>query len=133
MLKTVPVVKFAAVTVKSTLPALVIITVCVVLLVTMTLPKLTLDGLTLSCKTAATPVPCRETTVGLLFASLVMVMLPAAAPAAGGANCAVNVVDAPAVKLNGAVKFVLKPAAPPASVTDETFTVEPPVLVTVNV
>ena len=60
----------------------------VALLPTVTLPKLSLVGLVVSCAAGAvTPVPVIETEVGLLDALLTKETWPDALPAAVGANC----------------------------------------------
>ena len=75
--------------VRLALPLLLIVTDCVPELPTVTLPKLRLTGLTVSCATgAAAPVPLSEISVGLLEALLVKVICPEALPTAVGANCA---------------------------------------------
>jgi hypothetical protein len=64
------------------------VSVCVLVTPTATLPKLMLDGMTdiWDC----TPAPLNEMLVGELVAVLTIVILPAAEPAAAGANFAVS-------------------------------------------
>jgi hypothetical protein len=69
--------------VRLALPAFFRVTVCELLPPTLTLPKLTLDGVTVSC--GCVPVPLRET-VSESEASPVNVRVPLAAPADCGAN-----------------------------------------------
>lgn len=60
---------------------------------TVTLPNETLAGLASSVAVPATPVPERVRVCGELGALSVKLMLPCAAPAAVGANCAEKVMD----------------------------------------
>jgi len=55
---------------------------------TVTLPKLTLEGVTEIC--GCTPAPLKEIVVGELVAVLATVILPTAAPAAAGAKFTVS-------------------------------------------
>ena len=72
------------------LPVLATVTNCVPVLPKLTLPKLMLEGLAVSCTTgAAIPLPLSETSVGLLAALLTKEICPEALPVEAGANCAV--------------------------------------------
>ncbi|MGD1212835.1 MAG: hypothetical protein ABR973_15955, partial [Candidatus Acidiferrales bacterium] len=75
------------------LPVFVRVTVCELLPPTLTLPKLTLDGVTVSCD--CTPVPLKAIGVGEPGALLVSEMLPEAVPEEVGAKTALNVVLLP--------------------------------------
>ena len=74
-------------------PVLVIVTFCVDEDPVLTLPKPRVVVLNERSSVAATPVPLRAITFGEFGALLRIVMLPLAAPAEAGANCALNVVD----------------------------------------
>jgi len=91
-------------------PLAVRVPVTVPLFPTTTLPKGNVVGLTVSCPTAAVPVPDNGI-VRLGFEALeVIVTLPLAAPDVVGANETLNVALCPAVNVNGAVMPVkLKP------------------------
>ena len=89
-LKPVPVAVMAEI-VALAFPELVSVTVCWPLLPTETLPNDTLAGLAPSVALVATPVPVRVRVCGELGALSVKLMLPCAAPAAVGANCAEKV------------------------------------------
>lgn len=91
-LKPVPVATMAEI-VALAFPELVSVTVCWPLLPTETLPNDTLAGLAPSVALVATPVPVRVRVCGELGALSVKLMLPCAAPAAVGANCAEKVMD----------------------------------------
>ena len=75
---------------------------CVPLLPTVTLPKLTLPGLAVSC--AAVPVPVSETFAGELEALLTTETFPAAAPIVEGAKVRVKEALPPAASVAGSVK-----------------------------
>lgn len=75
-------------TVSVAVPALRIVSVCVLVTPVLTLPKLTLAGITEIC--GCTPVPVKEIVDGELVALLTTVILPAAVPAAAGAKFAVT-------------------------------------------
>lgn len=102
--------------------------VAVPLVPTTTLPTATVAGLTLSCPTAAVPVPERGTLRVEFDAFEVIVTLPLASPAAVGANVTLKVVLAPAVNVTGVV-MPLRLNPVPLIVTWEIVTVEPPVFV----
>ncbi len=70
---------------------------------TVTLPKLTLVGLALSCKTAASPVPVKEMGIEASVALLAIVILPETLLAAVGLYAAVKLALAPGVKVMGTV------------------------------
>jgi len=72
-------------------PELLNVMVCVPLLPTSTLPKLTLAGLGVSCP--CTPVPARERAAGELVALLVTLTLPVTLPVTPGANNTFSVTD----------------------------------------
>jgi hypothetical protein len=110
------------------LPLFVKIAVSALLLPTLTLPKLRLDVLRPNDFVAASPVPLSAMARGEFGALLLSDIEPLTAPAAVGANTALNVADLPAAILNGALMpVVLKPA--PATVIAEIVTVALPPLV----
>jgi len=73
--------------------------VCVLLVPTVTLPKLMPEGMTEICDW--TPVPLREMFNGEFVALLVTVTVPTSAPAALGANFTLNGVDCPGARVSG--------------------------------
>jgi len=76
------------------LPGLLSVIVCVLVVPTVTLPKLALVGTTeICCDEAATPVALRAMVVSELGALLTKVRLPVALLAAVGAKLTVNAVD----------------------------------------
>jgi len=84
------------------LPVLVMVTDCDCLAPTLTLPKSSLAGLSVSVPgTAAVPVPESERFVTVFDASLVMESVPLNAPAALGANLILIVALCPAVTVTG--------------------------------
>ena len=92
---------------------------------TVTLPKLTLEGVTEIC--GCVPVPLSEIVAGELVALLTTVTLPARLPAEAGANVTLKEVDWPAARLSGSViPLVLNPV--PVALTCEMETLEFPVL-----
>ena len=92
---------------------------------TVTLPKLTLEGVTEIC--GCIPVPVREIVAGEFVALLTTVMLPARLPVEVGANVTLKEADWPAARLSGSViPLVLKPV--PVALTCEMETLEFPVL-----
>jgi len=96
---------------------------------TVTLPKLTLAGVTEIC--GCTPVPLSAIVAGEFVALLVMVTLPERLAAVAGANITLNVVDCPAARASGTVKpATLNPV--PLSLICETVTLEFPVFVTLT-
>jgi len=101
------------------------VSVCVLVTPTETLPKLTLDGVTEIC--GCIPVPVREIVAGEFVALLTTATLPARLPVEVGANVTLNEVDWPAARLSGSViPLVLKPV--PVALTCEMETLEFPVL-----
>jgi hypothetical protein len=90
-----------------------------------TLPKLTLEGVTEIC--GCIPVPVREIVAGEFVALLTTVTLPARLPVEVGAKATLNDVDCPAARLIGIViPLVLKPV--PVALICEIETLEFPVL-----
>jgi len=92
---------------------------------TLTLPKLTLEGVTESC--GCVPVPLKEIVAGEFVALLTTVTLPARLPVEVGAKLTLKDVDWPAARFSGSViPPVVKPA--PVAPTCEMETLEFPVL-----
>ena len=111
-------------------PELVMVSDKVLLLPTLTLPKLRLAGLGESIP-AVTAVPETGTVSVALEASLVTVRLPVGLPADCGAKTTLNDLLAPAARVNGTVTpLTVKPV--PVTATCETLTVVPPELVMVS-
>jgi len=101
------------------------VSVCVLATPTVTLPKLTLEGVTEIC--GCIPVPLSEIVAGELVALLTTATLPARLPAEAGANVTLKEVDWPAARFSGSViPLVVKPA--PVALTCEMETLEFPVL-----
>lgn len=75
-------------TLRVAVPAFRIVSVCVLVTPTATLPKLMLEGMTEIC--GCTPVPLKEIVAGELVALLTTLTLPATAPTDDGANFAVS-------------------------------------------
>jgi hypothetical protein len=98
---------------------------------TTTLPILKVVGLTLSCPTAATPVPESETVKVGFDPFDVRVTLPLALPAAVGVNVTLKLALCPAVSVTGAV-IPLRLNPVPLIPTCEIVTLVPPVFVTVS-
>lgn len=99
-------------------PLLVTTTFSVLLLPTLTLPKLKLEVLSPSNFVEATPVPLSPIVIGEFAALLTIVTEPPTAPVEVGAKTALNVVALPAATVNGAlIPVILKPV--PATVTEE--------------
>ena len=73
--------------------------VCVLLVPTVTVPKLMPEGMSEIC--AWTPVPLREMFDGEFVALLVTVTVPTIAPVALGANFTLNEVDCPGARVRG--------------------------------
>ena len=109
-------------------PVFVKVIVCGLLLPTDTLPKATLPGFATNVEFVATPVPTMLTTCGEPGALSVKVMLPAAAPLAAGANCALKDRLCPPVNVVGRDNPVI-PKPFPATVARLIVTPEFPVLV----
>jgi hypothetical protein len=101
------------------------VSVCVPVAPTMTLPKLTLEGVTEIC--GCIPVPLSEIVAGELVALLTTVTLPARLPAEAGVNVTLKEVDWPAARFSGSViPLVLNPV--PVALTCEMEMLEFPVL-----
>jgi len=101
------------------------VSVCVLATPTVTLPKLTLEGVTEIC--GCIPVPLSEIVAGELVALLTTATLPARLPAEAGANVTLKEVDWPAARFSGSViPLVLNPV--PVALTCEMETLEFPVL-----
>jgi hypothetical protein len=98
--------------VRLALPAFFSVTVCELPLPTVTLPKLTLDGVTVSC--GCVPVALRAIAVGEPGAFVVSEMLPEAPPEEVGANTALNATLLPAEIVCAENPVILNPvpAAP---------------------
>jgi hypothetical protein len=106
-------------------PLFVRATLSELLLPSFTLPKLRLDVPRPNSFVAASPVPLSAMANGEFGALLVKLTEPVTAPAAVGANTALNVAEPPAAMFNGAVMpVVLKPV--PVVVTAEIVTVAVP-------
>ena len=98
---------------------------------TLTLPKLSDDGLNERVLVAATPVPLRPITVAGVAALLVRLMLPVALPAVCGANCTLKVLLWAAGMVSGVViPLTVKPV--PVALICEIFRSAVPVLVMVT-
>jgi hypothetical protein len=98
----------ACVTLRVAVPGFRMVMVCVLLTPTLTLPKLTLDGMTEIC--GCTPVPLKEIVAGELVALLTTVTLPERLPDEVGANATLKDVDWPTARLSGRViPLVLNP------------------------
>jgi len=96
---------------------------------TLTLPKLTLEGVTEIC--GCVPVPLKEIVAGEFVALLTTVTLPARLPVEVGAKLTLKDVDWPAARLSGSViPLVVNPV--PLALTCEMETLEFPVLETVT-
>lgn len=78
--------------VKFMLPELVRLIVCVLLLPTMTFPKLALVGMTESCGCSCIPVPLRAIVVGEFVAFVTSWRLPVTLPALVGTKTTLNAV-----------------------------------------
>ena len=101
------------------------VSVCVLATPTVTLPKLTLEGVTEIC--GCIPVPLSEIVAGELVALLTTATLPARLPAEAGANVTLKEVDWPAARFSGSViPLVLNPV--PVALTCEMEMLEFPVL-----
>ena len=86
------------------LPLLVTVTLCVVLVPVVMLPKLSETGATVSWRMGAMPVPARATTSGELVVLLTSVRLPVKLLADPGVNPTVNVEEPPGTTLSGTVR-----------------------------
>jgi hypothetical protein len=95
-------------------PPFVSVTFTVLLLPVSWLPKFTLPGF--AVRLPSVPVPVVGIVMFESVAVLVTVIVPVAAPAVVGANCAVKLADWPAAMFNGAVKPVTLKPAPVAAI-----------------
>jgi hypothetical protein len=92
------------------LPVLVNVTVWLLLLPTVTFPKLNLVGLVESCIVAGTPVPLSAMLVGELGALLMSETMPVTPPATAGAKASVKFDLCPGLRVRGRAKpLVVKP------------------------
>jgi hypothetical protein len=113
------------------LPEFVNETVCVPVLPTFTLPKLTLGVPSVNCACPAVPVPLSAIVSGEFGRLLAIEIEPVAAPVAVGANFTPNVTLCPAVNVCGGVKPVVLNAAP-ETVAELMFTLAVPPFVSVT-
>jgi len=119
----------ACVKLSAAVPGFRMVTVWVAVADTLTLPKLTLDGVTEIC--GCTPAPPREIVAGELVAVLTTLILPAALPATEGAKITLSGRLWPAARVAPAEKPVtVNPA--PVMFTCEIVTLPVPVLVNVT-
>jgi len=119
----------ACVTLRVVVPGFRMVSVCVLVTPTVTLPKLMLVGITVIC--GCTPVPLRETTAGEFVAVLTTLMFPDTAPVASGENFAVSGRLWPAESVTAPGNPVtLNPV--PAAATCEMLTLPVPVFVIAN-
>jgi len=86
------------------LPLLVTVTLCVVLVPVVMLPKLSDAGATASWRTGEMPAPARATTSGELGVLFTSVRLPAKLLAEAGVNPMVKVEEPPGATLSGTVR-----------------------------
>jgi hypothetical protein len=111
VLKPVPeVVIFETLTVE--LPVLVSVTVCVLLLPTLTFPKLKLVALAESWSVVAAPVPLIAMVLGEFGALLTNETLPVTAPALAGENATLKLELCPGVKVRGRVRPLMTKLCP---------------------
>jgi len=115
--------------VRFALPVFFRVIVCELLLPVTTLPKATLDGVTVSCGCA--PVPLRTIAVGEPGALLVSEMLPEALPEEVGVKTALNVALLPGEIVWAEKPVTLNPL--PATLSCETVRLALPVFVRVTV
>src|SRR4030095_8948083 len=116
----------ARVTLRFAVPGLLITSILVLVTPTVTLPKLTLAGITEIC--GCTPLPLSEIVVGELAALLTKLRLPVALPVVAGAKPTLSEKLWPAVRVTAPVKpLTVNPA--PVMATCETLTVAVPVFV----
>ena len=119
----------ACVTLSVAVPGFLMVSVWELVTPTVTLPKLTLEGMTEIC--GCTAVPLRDIASGELVALLTTLMLPAAAPAVVGAKFAVSGRVWPAASVTAPGNPVtLKPE--PVTAICETLRLPVPVFVRVN-
>ena len=120
----------ACVTLSVAVPGFLMVSVWELVTPTVTLPKLTLEGMMEIC--ACAPVPLRVIATGEFVALLTTVTLPERLPVEAGAKVTLKVVDCPAARLSGnAIPVTLKPA--PLALTCEMETLEFPVFFSVTV
>jgi len=116
----------AWVTLRFAVPGLVMTSVWVLVTPTVTLPKLTLAGITEIC--GCTPLPLSEIVVGELVALLIKLRLPVALPAVAGAKLTLSEKLWPAARVTAPVKpLTVNPA--PVMATCERLTLAVPVFV----
>ena len=131
VLKPVPVTAMFEI-VRLELPVSESVTLCVPIVSTVTLPKLTLVELTPRTNVAATPVPVRGIAVGEVAKLLTSETLPLTAVVPVGVNCTLKVEEAPAAIFSGKVSpDTLNPV--PVGVAAEIVSVALPVFFTVIV
>src|SRR5512142_787725 len=94
-------------------PGLLKVTVCEVLLPTLTLPKATGVGDAASCGTPC-PVPLSVTVTGEVALLFTRLTLPVTDPTAVGANLTLNVLVCPGVSVSGMVIPVMEKPVPEA-------------------
>jgi hypothetical protein len=120
----------ACVTLRAAVLGLRMVMVCVLFTPTLTLPKVTLEGMTEIW--VCTPVPESAIVSGELAALLTTVILPARLPVVVGANATRKEVDCPPARLKGSPSAALLNPAP-LSVICEMETLEFPVFEIVTV
>lgn len=114
----------ACVTLSVAVPGFLIVSVWELVTPTVTLPKLTLEGMTEICD--CTPVPLRVIVEGEFVALLTTVTLPERLPVEAGVNVTPKDLDCPTARVRGSViPLVLKPV--PVALICETETLELPV------
>jgi len=116
----------AWVTLRVAVPGLLMASIWVLVTPTVTLPKLTLAGITEIC--GCTPLPLSEIVVGELVALLIKLRLPVALPAVAGAKLTVSEKLWPAARVTAPVKPLrVNPA--PVMATCERLTLAVPMFV----
>ena len=105
------------------LPPFVRVTVCELFVPVVTLPNAAVEGVAFSC--GCVPVPLKAIVSGEFGALLTIEMLPLAAPADVGANCALNVVLSPAPNVTGALSPLMLSPAPDAVACEIVTLAEP--------
>jgi hypothetical protein len=121
----------AEVIVNVALPEFVSETVCVPVLPTFTLPKLTLDEPSVNCAWPAVPVPLKAIVIGEFGRLVATEIEPDAAPVVVGENFTPNVALCPAASVCGVVIPVMLNAEP-ETVAEATFTLAVPPFVSVT-
>jgi len=105
---------------------------CVDSVPTVTLPKVTEDGVTVRSEDFETPMALKLTTTGEFGALLLIITFPEAAPLAAAVNVVETLALCPAAKAMGtATDFIVKPD--PATETPETVRDLVPVFVMIRV